>query len=217
MTIHYRHCRGADAEEVINVCYRTGFMGEDLTGTGRFNDIRLFGFLFCLYYVLYEPETSFVAVDSDSEDRVVGYILGTADAAGQGRGFNRTMMPRILARLFLYTWWRHHESFAEVMYWNRHRPEKTQTIDFNVYPAHLHIDILPEYQRRGIGRELMTRFEERLRVLEAGGVYLETSNHNTKALGFYRKRGFTILSEEPGIFWSGVDDYRSVVLGKLIQ
>jgi ribosomal protein S18 acetylase RimI-like enzyme len=55
----------------------------------------------------------------------------------------------------------------------------------------------------GLGTRLMTAYLDALRARGVPGVYLETSDRNLKALPFYRKMGFRLLSEEPGEFWLG--------------
>ena len=56
-----RKCRKSDLAGIRNVCYKTGYMGED--ASGHFFDKTLFGFLNCCYYCKYEPEHCFVAED----------------------------------------------------------------------------------------------------------------------------------------------------------
>jgi ribosomal protein S18 acetylase RimI-like enzyme len=58
------------------------------------------------------------------------------------------------------------------------------------YSAHLHIDILPEFQQRGYGRELMGAFLEKVKNEGAEGVHLDMVRHNVGARRFYEKLGF---------------------------
>jgi len=211
--ISYRPCRRSDAAQVAEVIFRTGYMGEDLEG--RFGDVRLFGLIFGLYYVYHETDNCFVTVD-DGSGRVVGYIIGTRDALGYGRRFARRMMWRIASRLIFWTSWRHPKDIAEVLYWKRH-DDPASAVAPDGYEAHLHINLLPGYQRLGIGGELMRRFEERLSSAGVDGVYLHTSNHNAKAIPFYIKHGFSLLEDHAQPFWRGVDDHRTLVFGKRLQ
>jgi len=71
--ISFRSLGAGDTPAIIEICYRTGYYGEDLTDTDRFNDKTLFGMLAALYYVTFEPENGYVAVDGKS-DRVVWVI-----------------------------------------------------------------------------------------------------------------------------------------------
>jgi GNAT superfamily N-acetyltransferase len=58
------------------------------------------------------------------------------------------------------------------------------------YPAHLHIDVLPEYQRQGYGRKLMREYLRKLRDENIKGVHLVMAGDNFGAETFYRKLGF---------------------------
>ena len=66
------------------------------------------------------------------------------------------------------------------------------------YPAHLHIDILPEGQRIGIGTALVDALKEKLRAHGVPGVFLLCSAKNEKGVNFYRKYGFKELKKLPG-------------------
>ncbi|EPS35058.1 hypothetical protein H072_11431 [Dactylellina haptotyla CBS 200.50] len=59
------------------------------------------------------------------------------------------------------------------------------------YPAHLHIDILPDFQRKGFGKKLMEALWTRLREDKIPGVHLVMEGGNTEALKFYLAIGFS--------------------------
>jgi ribosomal protein S18 acetylase RimI-like enzyme len=202
-----RSARKGDASAISDICYRTGFMGEDLRGSGRFDDERLFALIFCLYYVWFETDHCYVA---EVEGKVVGYIIGTGRAESRDADFDRRMLLRIASRLFCYTSWRYPRSFREVLGWLRHQEKLSPP---EGYRAHLHINILPGYQRRGVGSGLMSAFVTKLKEEGHSRVYLETSNHNLRALPFYHKCGFEEIGRRPQIFWSGVDDLEEIVMG----
>jgi len=207
-TVCVRQATRADAEGVAEVCWHTGFMGEDLYGLGRFADRRLFSYLFCRYFVLYEPGTCFVAC---AGERVVGYIIGTARAADYERRYRLRMGPRIVLRLLLVTWWRYPESARELLRWLRLPSDEAPPTG---YDAFLHINLLPAYQRLGLGATLLATYERRLRELGSQGVYLGTSDRNRKAVPFYRKHGYELLSRAPSSLWSGVDRCEALRFGK---
>ena len=120
---------------------------------------------------------------------------------------------RIALRAVLVSSWLYPESFRQVLAWARHNAHDSGR--FNVdYPAHLHINVLPEYQRLGIGGRLMSLFMEDMEARGVAGVHLGTSNRNAKALPFYRKQGFEVLAEAPEAFWTGVEGHVTVVFGK---
>jgi ribosomal protein S18 acetylase RimI-like enzyme len=193
-----RKYRKTDEAAVQKITFRTGFQGEDLTGRGFFDDARLFFLVFIYYYARYEPEHFFVAVD-DNTDRAVGFICGTPDSALQETRFRKTVVPQIALRTFLFTSWRYPRTFGRVLGYLRRMgsvedTEKAAAL-WADYPAHLHIDLLPEYQSMGIGTRLMRRLEKHMIGLNVRGLHLKTTNHNRKAVPFYKKMGFSIVDE----------------------
>ena len=58
------------------------------------------------------------------------------------------------------------------------------------FPAHLHVDVLPEFQRKGYGRSLVRRFLEEVKKEGAVGVHLDMVRANEGARLFYEKEGF---------------------------
>jgi GNAT superfamily N-acetyltransferase len=69
-------------------------------------------------------------------------------------------------------------------------PETLQT-----YPAHMHIDIIPEYQKQGYGKALINAFFEAAKSHGAKGVHLDMVEHNVDARAFYERVGFQICTE----------------------
>ncbi len=64
------------------------------------------------------------------------------------------------------------------------------------YPAHLHIDLLPHLQGRGIGKSLMETFFQAVQEKGISGIHLGVDGRNTHAYGFYERMGFTILEQQ---------------------
>jgi ribosomal protein S18 acetylase RimI-like enzyme len=218
--ITVRNYQPADRQEVLNVLIKTGYMGED--ASSRFDDIYLFGLLFCLYYVDYEPDNCFVAVDSTT-NQVVGYILSTLDSIEQKKIFTRKIVPKIFFRLFFYTIWRYRKSYQVLMYMrkmDRSEPEIPNLEQMlTEFPAHLHIDILPDYHRQGIGTKLIAKLESHLRNHKCPGVHLGTSEQNTKAIPFYEAMGFTRYYTYPSGYgmWPDASEVRGIIFTKRID
>ena len=63
------------------------------------------------------------------------------------------------------------------------------------YPAHFHINILPEYQRFGAGGKLINALFDHYRAKGIKGVMLCCNSENEVGLNFYKKYGFTVLEE----------------------
>ncbi len=212
--IQYRRYQKSDQNDVFTICHKTGYMGEDCSGI--FDDVTLFGYMFCYYYIRFEPENCFVAVDS-SKDRVVAYIIGTPDAQGYQASFSKKVIPRIILRMIFVTLWRYNKAFKQVLSWNSRHETKENSLPNEKFKAHLHINVLPGYQRLGIGKKLISLFENRLKEKGISGVYLETSNYNSKALPFYEKNGFSLHHQSQEDFWSGVTDHKKMTFVKTLN
>jgi ribosomal protein S18 acetylase RimI-like enzyme len=210
--VAYRACERSDARGIAEVLYRTGFLGEDLTGRGLFGDKRLFAIANTDCYVRRETRNAFVAVE-ESTRKILGYIIGAADTRAYEGLFKRRMYWRMALRAIFVSSWKYPESFRQILAWAKNDPGDPGRFNKD-YPAHLHINVLPECQRLGIGERLMELFVRNMASRGVKGIHLGTSNRNLKALPFYKKQGFEILAEEPGTFWTGLEGHVSVIFGK---
>lgn len=137
------------------------------------------------YYTEREPETCFVA--ANEADEAVGYVICAPDYARYRLRF-LPYLPRI---------WRCSHSAARN--WLFHQVEGCFARE---YPAHLHIDIFPEYQRLGLGHQLMDALFDALRAKNVRGVMLGCGKNNEKGNAFYEKYGFMRLGEARGtVLW----------------
>ncbi len=76
----------------------------------------------------------------------------------------------------------------------------------------LTLDVLPEARRSGLGSELLTECEARVRQRGCTEMYLETAVDNQAALKLYHKMGYRILRTLPGYYHAtGLDAF---LLGK---
>ena len=66
------------------------------------------------------------------------------------------------------------------------------------YPAHLHIDILDEYQGQGYGSQLMDALLDKLKSMNIPGVMLIVDKDNKGAQRFYQRKGFLKITNAFG-------------------
>jgi len=104
---------------------------------------------------------------------------------------------------------------ARVLPEMRKQPEISDDLN-SEYPAHLHINVLPEFQHSGIGTQLIRHFEDHLRCLGIRGVHLETSSRNHKAIPFYLKQGYAIVKEAPITSHPIFDELRFLTFAKAL-
>lgn len=189
MTIEIRNVKKTDEEALIDICFITG----DTSLKRIFPEPRLFSHFWCLYYLWYEPEYCFVAEDTE-KNKVIGYIISTKDTIKQEKDFAEKMGPLVKNRMKevkvrtliskIYAHFIIHKSLS-----------KKRRKMLEIYPAHLHINILPEYQRQGIGHRLMGTLEQHLIKNDIPGFHLEVGVKNDIGISFYKKFGLEYISK----------------------
>ena len=178
-----RPYRPADRAAVYDICVRTADAGGD--ARGRWSTDDLMPDLFAGPYVDLQPELAFVL---DDGDRAVGYVVGTADTAAFAGLLRTEWLPRMTGRYPRPAPPRTPEdAMVELLY----RPERLLVPELAGFPAHLHIDLLPDHQGAGHGRALIDTFRAAAARAGAPGLHVGVDPRNERALGFYRRLGFT--------------------------
>jgi ribosomal protein S18 acetylase RimI-like enzyme len=174
-----------DLDDLHRICLLTGDSGQDASALYR--DPRLIGEVFAAPYAVLEPGSGFVAEDHQG---VAGYILGARNTPAFEARLETEWWPALRARYVAPTGdpasWGPDEARA----WEIHNPHPTPARITGPYPSHLHIDLLPRLQGRGLGKALIDRWLERMRELKSPGVHLGVSRQNVRAIRFYRTYGF---------------------------
>lgn len=189
---HIRPFRAGDEPALADVCLRTAAEGRDATGV--LDDDDLWAEVFVLPYVARHPELAFVVETGNG--RVIGYIVAAPDT-------------RTFEDWFHQEWWPRHAERWPAPEAVRTRQDGILTYAYSrrggaepygdQYPAHLHIDLLPEAQGQGLGRVLIDTLIEALRGQGVTGLHLAASTGNTVAIAFYPRVGFTPLPSHPGV------------------
>lgn len=185
-----------DLDALYRVCVRTAAEGGDLSG--ELSDQSLPGHLYAGPYGVLEAEMAFVVEDADG---VCGYIVGTRDTAAFESRCEVEWFPELRRR---YPRGSGERDADRRFIAQLHDPPSQDPAIVAEYPAHLHIDLLPRVQGRGLGRQLIERFTETARSRGATGVHLGVSARNRNALAFYARVGLGHIR----------DDGRSVILGR---
>jgi ribosomal protein S18 acetylase RimI-like enzyme len=173
-----------DRAAVREIACATGFMGEPADWFWRHRES--FADIWTSYYTDIEPESCWVATEGG---QVMGYLTGcvdTARAPSPARAVTRQMLRHALlfrpgtAGFF----WR---SIRDVI---RSPAIPSGELDDPRWPAHLHVDLLPEARGRGAGAALMRAWWERLESLGSPGCHLGTLAENRAAIAFFERCGF---------------------------
>ncbi|EMD94976.1 hypothetical protein COCC4DRAFT_74738 [Bipolaris maydis ATCC 48331] len=158
-------------------------------------------------YVALTPETCFVL--DDGNGHIVGYCIGTADTLSFAQRWREEFAPSVdrtlvpppdvhvggdddAASLMEKEDIRH---FRKAVYEADCSMLQPWPETLRQYPAHIHIDILKEYQRKGWGTVLMKRFFDKAREMGASGVHLDMVQSNVKARAFYQSIGFRLCQQ----------------------
>jgi ribosomal protein S18 acetylase RimI-like enzyme len=217
--INIRKYQPGDEPAIQDITYQTGFKGQDLEGRNFIDDQRLWFMIFIYYYVRYEPEHCFVAVDA-ATDRPIGFICGTPDTHSQSQRFQQKVIPRIIARTVFYTSLRYPGTFLNCLKMTSMLEIKDPAAEAQIvaeYPGHLHINLLPDYHRQGFGSQLLTTFEDHLRALGVPGLHLGTSNYNHKAVPFYEKHGYRIVRQVGPVRHPILEDLNFLTFAKSLK
>lgn len=187
---HIRPARSGDEPGAYHVCLKTGNYGEDGEPFYR-EDPDALGRIFVGPYLAFEPEFSLILED---EQGICGYALAAPDSRAFYARYEREWRPRLCAQFpdpggDPATWTR-----LQQVYHAYHHPDYFCPEPYAVYPAHLHIDLLPRAQGRGYGRRMIEALLDRLRARGVPGVHLGVSVHNPRAGGFYARLGFRELT-----------------------
>ena len=183
-----RPVRPADLDAVYEVALKTGANGAD--ATALHGDPKLIGHIFAAPYARLEPESALVVEDGEG---VGGYIVGTADTQAFEARLEAEWWPALRARYAAPVTPPESWNADELRCWSIHHPGRTPARIAGPYPAHLHINLLPRLQGRGLGRRLMDRWLERMRARGAAGAHLGVGTANTRGIAFYRACGFREL------------------------
>lgn len=193
----------ADIPDLYAISLATGDAGRDASALYR--DGRMIGHIYSAPYAHLCPQTTFVAED---EEGVCGYIAGTFDTVAFEQRLERDWWPHLRAQ--------YSEPCGDPAIWDAdqrrsfliHHPERNPDFLTQTFPAHIHMNLLPRSQGRGIGTALLDLWIGEARSHAVTGVHLGASAENTAAQRFWQAKGFTQL-ELPGsasagaAVWSG--------------
>lgn len=167
-----------DKAAVENVCVVTA--PPSFVDTEKHKRITLL--LYCDYYTRMK-EHSFVAVNEN--DEAVGYIFCEPDYSRYKDEYKSVELKKLL-RLGISSYFRGKGEIAGA------------SLASDKYPGHMHIDILPEYQRQGVGHMLVDALKAQLKEENVKGLHLSCGAKNEKGISFYKKYGFTELKRTAG-------------------
>jgi ribosomal protein S18 acetylase RimI-like enzyme len=184
--VEIRAFRPADLDELYRICLATGAGGDDASALYR--DPRLVGHVYAAHYAVSSPRSVFVVEDAEG---VGGYIVGVPDTRTFEAWLEAEWWPE-LRKLFPEPTEEPGSGWSQdrLMSYKIHHPSRTASEVVEPYPSHLHINLLPHWRGRGVGRRLMARWLGTVRDMGSRGAHLAVGADNRPAIGFYRACGF---------------------------
>lgn len=185
--IEIRPYKPSDLDSLYTICLKTGDSGKD--ATCKYKDPKLLGHLYSAPYAVLEPELTFIVTLDGTPS---GYILGTKNS---NEFYNRSeaeWFPALRKKYLLPEADDVSPDANIIRLIHNGYVFKKELTD---YPAHLHIDLLPNTQGKGIGKRIMQVFIDKLKELNVPALHLEVGKKNLAAVGFYKKMGFHEIVE----------------------
>lgn len=192
-----RPYRPEDRAALFDVCVRTADAGSDATGV--FSDDELWGLLFAVPYAERHPDLCWVVEAGDG--RVIGYLVATDDTDAFERWFRDEWWPRFAERFPRPA---REETREERMLAYAYGRGPGREPNADEYPAHLHIDLLPETQGQGLGRRLLDTLFAELTRRGVAGLHLGMDPANSGAAAFYERVGMRRVPSPEGSRMYGV-------------
>ncbi len=198
LEIDIRPYQYIDRKEVFRIGADTAFFGKPIEA--YLDDRNAFLDAFYAYYTDLEPEHSWVVT---VDKRVVGFLTGCVDTRFHNQQIQKVIIPRVAGNLLKgkYHFGRRSWKYFAGLLTGYIRGEFTR-VDFNKFPAHLHINVEAAWRGYKLGQRLMEAYLDQLRRLGIRGVYLDTTSLNEAACRLYMKMGFRLLDYRPARFWA---------------
>ncbi|MBR5262573.1 MAG: GNAT family N-acetyltransferase [Clostridia bacterium] len=140
---------------------------------------------YCNYYIENEGRNCFVAANED--DEAIAYIICTEDFDNYRKIFVEEYIPRLDENMTVWNFNARKGADGSTKLQEKYKKD---------FPAHLHIDVLPEYHRQGIGHKLVDALSAHLKAKGVCGVMLTVGSKNERGKSFYNKYGFEFIEQD---------------------
>ena len=190
-TPRIRPFKAADLDACYAISLATGLAGGNASHLYR--DPKMMGHIYVAPYATLEPELTFVVEEALG---VAGFVVGVVNTATWEERLEREWWPALRLR---------YPDPSDVAPASQsadqrraamiHRPSRTPPDVVANNPGHLHMNLLPRVQRRGVGSALFATWLEAARQRGAGALHVGVNPANTGAVPFWRKLGFVPLAQ----------------------
>lgn len=189
-----RPFNSTDLDALYLISLATGHEGGD--ASHLYSDGKLMGHIYAAPYALLEPDLALVVED---ERGVAGFVVGTSDTRSWFQRLENEWWPHLRAAYedpgsIPAPAWSADQRRAFMI----HHPSPPPTGIIERYPAHLHLNLLPHLQRRGIGGQLFSEWIAIAARYGAGPIHIGANRCNPGAIRFWSRLGFKTLPNPDG-------------------
>ncbi|MGB9097462.1 N-acetyltransferase family protein [Erwinia sp.] len=181
-----------DTDALYEICLKTADAGQD--ASELYADPHYPGTRFAVPYALFCPDFAFVL---ETAGKVIGYVVATPDTVAFEQRLLKEWWP-LQAKRFADR--QPVKPLDSKILDSVRQPETASEALTTRYPAHLHINILPEGQRGGWGKRLIEHELAALKAAGVSGVYLGISLQNEPVAYFYQQLGFQPLFRSNALY-----------------
>ena len=177
-----------DIDALCAISLETGHLGAD--ASAQYRDPRLIGLIYAAPYAALSPETCLVAEDCRG---VVGFAFGAHDTRRFEHLLETSWWPRLRSL--------HPAPEGDPATWDAdqrrhhmmHHPTSAPGCVVAAFPAHMHVNIRPRAQGRGLGRALVKDWLSRAHDQGVAGVHIASNPGNVAARAFWTAMHFEPL------------------------
>lgn len=187
--VNIRPLQPSDIEALYAIALATAFVGGDASALYR--DPKLIGHIYSASYASLQPDLCLVAED---EAGVAGFVVGTADTFVWESRLEQEWWPGLRRQYpapdeAQMADWSHDQRRVFMI----HNPTPVPAAVVQSYPAHLHMNLLPRLQGRGIGSRLFAAWLAVAATRGVGPMHVGANRQNTRAFSFWQHLGFVEL------------------------
>jgi GNAT superfamily N-acetyltransferase len=202
--IRIRPIQFDDIAALYAISLATGFEGRD--ASHLYSDAKLMGHIYVAPYAKLEPKLALAVEDANG---VAGFAVGAISTSAWEDRLEKEWWPN-LRRDYV------DPPEAERISWSPdqrrvsmiHHPARTPADVVDKYPAHLHMNLMPRLQGRGLGRKLFEDWQSVADAQGTKGIHVGVNRANQGAIQFWTKVGFAALIieglEHGRTLWMGI-------------
>jgi GNAT superfamily N-acetyltransferase len=179
-----------DVDALYAISLATADAGAD--ASPLYQDKHLVGAIYSVPYATLDPDLVVMAAD---EEGVAGFVLGAVDTVSWEARLEQIWWPQLRRRYpapdpeARGSWTPDQRRMSMI-----HHPERAPIQVVREFPAHLHLNLLPRHQGRGVGTQLFHAWLRLANGRGASATHVGVNRANARAMAFWSKMGFRSIT-----------------------